>query len=104
MKRQVLFVLGIAMLLFAQNLNAKVTLPKMISDGLILQRDKPARIWGFADPQERVTVTFDGAIYTARADRKGNWLVRFETPAYDLAGRTVLILGFGLLSEGMGGD
>ena len=37
-------------------------------------------------------------LYDAEA-RKGNWPVRFETPAYDLAGRTVLILGFGRIGR-----
>jgi D-3-phosphoglycerate dehydrogenase len=31
--------------------------------------------------------------------RKGNWNIRFELPAYDLAGRTVLILGFGRIGR-----
>ena len=89
MKRQILFALSIALLLFSQGLNAKVTLPKMISDGLILQRDKPARIWGFADPQERVTVTFDGNTYTAKANRNGDWLVLLPATPWD--GRTYTI-------------
>tara|TARA_Y100000588_G_scaffold135640_1_gene149202 strand:- start:266 stop:1231 length:966 start_codon:yes stop_codon:yes gene_type:complete len=31
--------------------------------------------------------------------RKGNWNIRFEQPAWDLAGRTVLILGFGRIGR-----
>ncbi len=31
--------------------------------------------------------------------RKGNWTIRFEQPAFDLAGRTVLILGFGRIGR-----
>ena len=31
--------------------------------------------------------------------RKGNWGIRFEQPAFDLAGRTVLILGFGKIGR-----
>jgi len=34
-----------------------------------------------------------------RETRKGNWTVRMETPAFDLAGRTVLILGFGRIGR-----
>ena len=34
-----------------------------------------------------------------REVRKGNWNVRFETPAYDLAGRKVLVLGFGRIGR-----
>lgn len=89
MKRHVLIVLSMAAMLLSQSVNAKVTLPKMISDGLILQRDQPARIWGFADPQERVTVTFDGNTYNARADRNGNWLVVLPSTSWD--GKTYTI-------------
>jgi D-3-phosphoglycerate dehydrogenase len=34
-----------------------------------------------------------------REVRKGNWQVRFETPAYDIAGRKVLVLGFGRIGR-----
>ena len=34
-----------------------------------------------------------------RETRKGNWAIRFEQPAFDLAGRTVLILGFGKIGR-----
>ena len=78
-----------AALLLSQGANAKVTLSKMISDGLILQRDQPARIWGTADPQERVTVTFDGNTYSAKADRNGNWTVIL--PATSWNGKTYTI-------------
>ena len=34
-----------------------------------------------------------------RETRKGNWAIRFDLPAFDLAGRTVLILGFGRIGR-----
>ena len=34
-----------------------------------------------------------------REARQGNWAIRFEAPAFDLAGRTVLILGFGRIGR-----
>ena len=34
-----------------------------------------------------------------RETRKGNWAIRFEEPAFDLAGRTVLIMGFGKIGR-----
>jgi D-3-phosphoglycerate dehydrogenase len=34
-----------------------------------------------------------------REVRQGNWNIRFETPAYDIAGRTVLVLGFGRIGR-----
>ncbi len=34
-----------------------------------------------------------------REVRKGNWAIRFEAPSFDLAGRKVLILGFGRIGR-----
>ncbi len=34
-----------------------------------------------------------------RETRKGNWAVRFEQPAFDLAGRTVMVMGFGRIGR-----
>ena len=39
-----------------------------------------------------------GVLYD-REVRKGNWSVRFDPPAYDLAGRSVLIIGFGRIGR-----
>jgi len=39
------------------------------------------------------------ALLYDREVRKGNWNVRFDAPACDLAGRTVLILGFGRIGR-----
>ncbi len=39
------------------------------------------------------------AIHYDRELRKGNWGIRFELPAYDLAGRNVLVLGFGRIGR-----
>ncbi len=39
------------------------------------------------------------ALLYDRELRKGNWDIRFQVPALDLAGRTVLILGFGRIGR-----
>ena len=54
---------------------ADVQLPKVIGDHMVLQRDRPLPIWGWADPGEQVTVKLDGATATAKADARGNWKV-----------------------------
>ena len=54
---------------------ADVTLPKVIGDHMVLQRDRPLPIWGWAAPNESVTVNLDDATATAKADTQGNWKV-----------------------------
>lgn len=52
---------------------AEVKLPTVIASHMVLQRDKPLPIWGWADPGEEVTVEFAGQSVSAKADDKGNW-------------------------------
>jgi sialate O-acetylesterase len=54
---------------------AEVKLPKLVSDGMILQRDANVRIWGWAANGETVTIRFMDAAYTATANDKGEWNV-----------------------------
>ena len=54
---------------------AKVKLPSVLSDGMVLQRESPIKIWGTAEPGEDVVVTFKKKKYTAVADENGKWLV-----------------------------
>ena len=54
---------------------AEVKLPKLVSDGMILQRDANVRIWGWAANSEKVTIRFMDATYTATANDKGQWEV-----------------------------
>ncbi|HEX5791112.1 MAG TPA: hypothetical protein VFY13_08150 [Luteolibacter sp.] len=59
---------------------ADVSLPKVFSDNMMFQRDMPVRVWGSADPSEKITATLGGKSASAKADAKGAWLV--ELPAF----------------------
>jgi sialate O-acetylesterase len=54
---------------------AQVTLPKILSSHMVVQRDLPLHVWGLAAPGEDVTVAFRGESRTAHADRNGQWSV-----------------------------
>ena len=56
-------------------LSAKVRLPRLISDRMVLQRDVELKIWGWASPEEKVTVRFQGKHYDTEADEQGKWQV-----------------------------
>lgn len=70
--------------LFPKNADATVKLPRLISNGMVLQRDVPLKIWGWADPSEKVKVEFLGKTYRAKADKRGNW--KIELPAIAAGG------------------
>ena len=48
------------------------------SDHMVLQRNKPVAVWGTADPDEAVTVTFAEQVVQTVADAKGDWRVNLK--------------------------
>lgn len=52
---------------------AAVKLPHLISDGMILQRDSPLKLWGWASSNEKIEITFSGKSYKTKADKNGEW-------------------------------
>ncbi len=63
------------LLCFALGSEAKVKLPMLVADGMVLQRNQPVSVWGWADAGETVQVTFQKKSYTTVADAGGNWQV-----------------------------
>ena len=55
------------------SLCAQLRLPKLVSDGMILQRDAELTIWGWADHNENITIDFKGESYHTVADSSGEW-------------------------------
>jgi len=59
-----------------------VKLPTLVSNGMVLQRDIPVKIWGWANPGEKVTVTIKGKKLRTVTDASGNWSTTLPaTPA-----------------------
>ncbi|MBD1425161.1 sialate O-acetylesterase [Sphingobacterium arenae] len=60
---------------------AKIRLPALIGDKMVLQRDIDLRIWGWADVGEKVTVRFQGEHYYTEAGNDGKWFVSLPPQA-----------------------
>lgn len=70
----------------------QIRLPKLISDGVVLQRDSRIIIWGWASAGERITLSFDKRKFRTTASRKGTWSV--EIPPMKAGGpHTVNVSG-----------
>lgn len=54
---------------------SELKLPRLVSDGMVLQRDQKANIWGWAVPGEPVTVNFLDEAYPTTAGDDGKWRV-----------------------------
>lgn len=79
MKRRIL---SLSLLLCALHAGAKVKLPSLLCDNMMLQQQTEVRLWGEAAPggEVRITPSWDGASVTCRADRQGHWLATLRTP------------------------
>ena len=54
-------------------INGQIKLPKLISDGMVLQRDTNVKIWGWASPNEHIIIHFLDNEYKISANEKGDW-------------------------------
>ncbi len=64
---------GLTVLLLTGTANAQLRLPKIFGDSMVLQRNAPLRIWGWASPAETITVQFHNQNKTVRANASGSW-------------------------------
>lgn len=60
---------------------SQVRLPHVISDGMVLQRERKITIWGWASPGEKVSVNFNGRQRKTGASPGGRWSVEFPALA-----------------------
>jgi sialate O-acetylesterase len=58
--------------------NAEVKLPKVFTNDMVLQRDIPIKIWGWADKRETIAITFLNETVEVKADRKGHWTAELK--------------------------
>lgn len=63
------------LILISLPLFSQVRLPRLISDGMVLQRDARVKLWGWAAIHEKVTVAFHDSVYHASANDKGEWTI-----------------------------
>ena len=77
-KYQFFFVLLIYFLQLSSTARAHLKLPKLIADGMVLQRDTEVKIWGWSDPNEKVAVRFIGKIYQTRGSDAGEWEIKIS--------------------------
>jgi sialate O-acetylesterase len=73
--------LGFGVLLAAQTASAAVRMPCLFSSHMVLQRERPVVVWGWAEPSEKVTVTLRTKQQEkenreeTKANERGEWKV-----------------------------
>jgi sialate O-acetylesterase len=79
-----LLVPALGLLAAAPAAQGQVRLPRLVSNGMVLQRDAPVRIWGWAKAGEAVSVVFQGKTYRTTTGADGQW--RVQLPAMKAGG------------------
>lgn len=59
-------------------LHAQVKLPRIFGDNMVLQREKPIAVWGWAQAKEKVTIKFHDQTKTVVADKNGKWKTNLD--------------------------
>src|SRR5512137_52815 len=80
------YALPIALMLAALALPsiAAIRLPAVFGDHMVIQRDKPVVVWGWAGPKEEITVRLAGREARSAAGADGRW--RVDLPAVQSGG------------------
>jgi sialate O-acetylesterase len=76
------FSLGVALLAFAAGAaDAAVTLPAVLGEHMVVQRERPFHVWGRADAGESVTASFRGESRSTVADELGRFSLHLPPSA-----------------------
>lgn len=68
--------------LFVSALQAEVKLPHIFADNMVIQQNKPIKIWGWADKNETVEVRFLDQVKKTKADKAGYWQLQLSPVSY----------------------
>ncbi|MFH4967730.1 sialate O-acetylesterase [Gaetbulibacter sp. M240] len=73
--------LTITILCYCIPVTADVKLADIFSSNMVLQRSMNVKIWGTADPGEKLTLSFNGQNLNTKADKHGKWQLRLKPMA-----------------------
>ncbi len=60
-------------------IKANISLPRFVSNGMVLQRGMPISIWGWADPNEKIQLSFNGKNYTTVTGLDKKWKIQLAS-------------------------
>ncbi|MFV8374499.1 sialate O-acetylesterase [Flavobacterium sp. LB1P71] len=75
-------IIAIFVVLGSIQMDAKIKLPALFSDNMMLQQKSKAPMWGWANKNENLNIktSWDSKIYKAKADNQGKWKLELQTP------------------------
>jgi len=57
---------------------AEIKMPSFFSDGMVLQQKENAPIWGWSEPNTKITAQFKGQQLSTKSDAEGKWEITFS--------------------------
>ena len=73
--KNIRLILLIILTFLSVNIFSQIKLPKLISDGVIFQRNTEIKIWGWASANEMIELTFKEKTYKTQANKNGEWTI-----------------------------
>ncbi|MCF8329499.1 MAG: sialate O-acetylesterase [Crocinitomicaceae bacterium] len=79
--------------LFGFMLNAKVVLPDVLSDNMVIQQNSTIKLWGTAKAKTavKIKVSWSTVSYTCRSEKNGQWQLSIKTNAASFQKHTITI-------------
>ncbi len=84
-----LLALGLAGALRAANLECSA----LFADHMVLQREKPVAVWGWADAGETITVEFNRQKKNTKAAADGKWMLKLDAMSANATSQNFLVTG-----------
>ena len=71
----------LVLFLFVQNMQGKIKLPNIFSNDMVLQQNTTVKIWGWGNPNEKVTVKAEWmkSPVTVTTGANGKWIAKIKT-------------------------
>ena len=81
---------AVALLVTVPNVYAKLSLPSVFADHMVLQRDKPVSFWGEAEANQKITVSVQQQSVSTQSNAAGEW--RVDLPAQTKGGPYTVVI------------
>lgn len=65
-------------------------LPKLFSDGAVLQREKPVKVWGTFEPFSKIKLSLEDSVAEVITDQDGNFKATLKAPKYGFNKQLIL--------------
>jgi len=76
--KKTIIILSFTIFFGINKIMSEVRIPEILSDNMVLQREIPVNIWGWANPGEKVILIFNNQKLTTKTGNDGKWKVQLK--------------------------